>query len=384
MIKVLLITNRFPAHPDDGASPFVADFVSGLKRHDIETTVLTPHHDAPVYEFTDNVIRFEWGEGGKTIGSLPKLSPGSWLKIASYFRHGNEEVLRLHRERQFDFCLALWAAPSGIFARNLKLKTGLPYAVWCLGSDIHTYPRLPVVRGRIIDVLQDADRVYSDGYELGKRASELSGCQYRYLPSMRKVAYRVSKNEKTEKLFVCPGRVERSKGVFDLLKAFAGIAPEFPEWQLYFVGDGSARTVLEHRIEQYALAKRVKSLGFVKRENLYRAVAKSAAVIIPTHADSLPLTFGEAMQLQRPVIATDIGDLKYFIDKYGVGKTVSPHAADELADAMRDFIVNGPPGNGRFDECVSALSIDRAADAFADWLNARLEKDEREKEPSLC
>ncbi|MEZ5359951.1 MAG: glycosyltransferase [Candidatus Zixiibacteriota bacterium] len=383
MTKLLLISNRFPAHADDGASPFVADFVKGLARHDIDCTVLTPHHFADKYTYSDNVVRFQWGEEHKTIGSLPMVSPTSWLKIYSYFRNGYAEALRLHREKKFDFCLALWAAPSGIFARNLKLQTGLPYAVWCLGSDIHTYPKIPIVRGKIVDVLKDSARVYSDGHELGELASQLSGRQYHFLPSMRKVDYTFSKSEKTEKLFVCPGRVERSKGVFDLLDAFAKVAPEWPDWQLYFIGDGSARTVLEHRIEQYGLAKQVKSLGFVKGENMYRAVAKSSAVVIPTHADSLPLTFGEAMQLKRPVIATDIGDLKHFIERYKVGAVISPHAVDELVDALRDFIQDGPPTGSKFDECVNAISIDRAADTFVDWLSTQIEG-VGQREVSVC
>ncbi|MCK5126376.1 MAG: glycosyltransferase [candidate division Zixibacteria bacterium] len=384
MIKLLLISNRYPAHADDAASPFVSDFVKGLNRHDIETTVLTPYHFSEKYDNTENIVRFKWGEENQTIGSLSKYSPLSWLKIANYLYRGNNTAQQLHQTNKFDFCLALWAAPSGIFARNLKKKYDLDYAVWCLGSDIHTYPKIPVIRGQIISVLKQAERIYSDGYELGERASELCGKESFFLPSMRKVNYPPSKHEKREKLIVCPGRVEEAKGVYDLLEAFKIVSSEFPEWQLYFIGDGSARSELENRIEKYGLSNRVKSLGFVPRENMYRAIVKSSAVVIPTHADSLPLTFGEAMQLNHPVIATDVGDLRYFIEKYQVGTVVPAQSPEKLAEALRLFITNGTPVKQRFDECVNELNIDRAADSFADWLISYLSKDSVRRESVAC
>jgi hypothetical protein len=210
-IKLLLITNRYPAHKDDGASPFVADFVCGLEENGIDCTVLTPHHHADHYDDGNSIIRFKWGEDSCTIGSLPLYSPASWTKIVSYMRQGYREAERLHRINNYDFCLALWAAPSGLFARRLNKKFNLPYAVWCLGSDIHTYARLPIVGNMIIETLNNSDRVYSDGHKLGRMAERLSACRYHYLPSMRRIN-REHKNEgRRERLFICPGRVEKSK-----------------------------------------------------------------------------------------------------------------------------------------------------------------------------
>ncbi|MFH1701149.1 MAG: glycosyltransferase [Candidatus Zixiibacteriota bacterium] len=145
MTKLLVISNRYPAHPDDGASPFVFDFVKRLRQNEIDVTVLTPFHQAERYDDEYNAIRFKWSETKKTIGSIPKYSPRSWYKSYKYFRNGWSQTKTLHQEKKFDFVLALWAAPSGIFARKLKNLYSVPYAVWCLGSDIHSYARLPFV-----------------------------------------------------------------------------------------------------------------------------------------------------------------------------------------------------------------------------------------------
>jgi len=110
----------------------------------------------------------------------------------------------------------------------------------------------------------------------------------------------------------------------------------------------------------------------------------AAGVIIPTRCDSLPLTFGEAMQLKRPVIVTDIGDLKYFTEKYGVGLVVPPGSPNHLAEAMIRFISEKKEYGHGFDECVEELDIDRAADRFTDWLHNHLAHRTAAPEKALC
>jgi glycosyltransferase involved in cell wall biosynthesis len=383
--KLLIITNRYPAHNDDGASPFVADFVDGLKRNLVDCTVLTPFHRAKYYDDDNRVVRFHWGEDEHTIGSLPVVRPSSWKKIAAYFRGGYREAERLHKENDFDFCLALWAAPSGIFAHRLNRNYGLPYAVWCLGSDIHTYTKIPLVGNMILESLTASDRVYSDGHELGRMAERFSGCRYHFLPSMRKIGQEYISGEcKRERLFVCPGRVEESKGVFDLLEAFQIIAEKHNSWSLYYIGDGSARNKLEEKIESCGLTGRVKTLGFLKTGEMYRLINLSSAVVIPTHRDSLPLTFGEAMQLKRPVIVTDVGDLGYFTEKFGVGLIVPRRSPEHLADTLAKFITDKKEYKTGFEECVEELDIDAAADRFTRWLQNHLSHCLTPKEKSFC
>ncbi len=383
MPKLLIISNRYPAHADDGASPFVADFVRGLQRNDVECTVLTPYHYAEKYNEICRTIRFEWGEKDRTIGSLPKLSPISWHKIYKYFKNGMAIASELHEKNRFDLCLALWAAPSGIFARELKKKYNLPYAVWCLGSDIHTYPKIPIVRNQIIQTLKSADKIYSDGYQLGEMAEKLSGRQVDFLPSMRKVEYR-EYDARIENLFVCPGRVEESKGVFDLLEAFRRISNNNKSWSLYFIGDGSVLNPLKQRIKNYNLSQQVKCLGFVPRDKMYRVVSSSRAIVIPTHSDSLPLTFGEAMQLKKSVIVTDVGDLKVFTEKFDVGQVVPPNSPAKLADAMQNTISSTTTDNPKYKECLMELDIDKAADRFTGWMCEYIGGKQRQKEPAGC
>lgn len=371
--KLLIITNRYPANADDSASPFAADFVRAVRRTGIDCTVLTPFHEARAYDEDADVVRFHWGEDHRTIGSLPLYNPLSWSKIFRHIRAGSREAERLHLEKNFDFCLALWAAPAGLFARRLKKALGLPYAVWCLGSDIHTYPKMPVVKNLIIDVLKNSNRVFADSHALGGMAEALSGLECHFLPALRQITPPPYGSPAAQKnFFVCPGRVTGAKGVFDLLDAFRIVAERHKSWVLYYIGDGNARAKLLKQIKKYDLENRVLCPGYLATEEMIRVMSQARAIVIPTHVDSLPLTFGEAMQLERPVVVTDVGDLRLFTEKYEVGLVVPPASPDYLAEALEQIIDHGDQIKGKYDECVRELDTEQAADTFVKWLTEYL------------
>jgi glycosyltransferase involved in cell wall biosynthesis len=113
-------------------------------------------------------------------------------------------------------------------------------------------------------------------------------------------------------------------------------------------------------------------------------MSQSRAVIIPTRSDSLPLTFGEAMQLKRPVVVTDVGDLRHFTEKYEVGLVVPPASPDLLAEALVHMIDHGDEVKGRYDECVEELDIDQAADSFVQWLTEYMPARQEAQTPVSC
>ena len=74
-IKICLITNRYPAHPDDVASPFVRDFHLGLNKRGVEVFVFTPYYETEKISPDQNVIRFKWAGGKKVVGALNLFNP---------------------------------------------------------------------------------------------------------------------------------------------------------------------------------------------------------------------------------------------------------------------------------------------------------------------
>jgi len=171
---------------------------------------------------------------------------------------------------------------------------------------------------------------------------------------------------------------------FDLLEAFRSLAKQHHSWSLYYIGDGSAFSALQKEIKRYRLSDRVYQLGFLPTTEMCRLISLSAAVVIPTHADSLPLTFGEAIQLRRPVIATDVGDLRYFIEKFNVGLVAPPDSPEELAKVLDKFITEKRDFSHGFERCAAELDIDAAAGQFADWLKNHLFHKNITREAVVC
>jgi glycosyltransferase involved in cell wall biosynthesis len=104
-------------------------------------------------------------------------------------------------------------------------------------------------------------------------------------------------------LFV--GRLVREKGVFDLLRAYAQLAPSLrEELSLVLVGDGAARQELERQAAGIHPG-RIQFAGFLQREQLAAYYALAELFVLPTHSDPWGLVVNEAMACSLPVICAD-------------------------------------------------------------------------------
>lgn len=107
------------------------------------------------------------------------------------------------------------------------------------------------------------------------------------------------------KFFLYVGRFVRSKGIYDLLDAYAKLPEEARRVAgLVLVGDGEEREELMRRSREIP-AGQILFPGFVQRDELANFYAWSNALVFPTHSDPWGLVVNEAMACGVPVIATD-------------------------------------------------------------------------------
>jgi glycosyltransferase involved in cell wall biosynthesis len=99
------------------------------------------------------------------------------------------------------------------------------------------------------------------------------------------------------------GRFMAEKNQSELLKAFARLAPRFPDWKLKIVGEGELRPQLEAEVARLGLQERVSLPGVTK--DVAGEYARASLVVLPSLYESFGLVAAEALASGRAVLAFD-------------------------------------------------------------------------------
>ena len=169
---ILLLTSSYPMSaydPKAAAGLFVKDFAHELSKK-MQVSVLSQMTEkassgrATQFDSGIEVIRFPWIGMDRPLSTL--RFPKDLHLIFSVISGGMWASLRLSRQKKIDVILALWAIPSGIWALLLKCLYGMPYVVWCLGSDIWDYGSKPIMRKGVRIILRQSSVLFADGFQL--------------------------------------------------------------------------------------------------------------------------------------------------------------------------------------------------------------------------
>ncbi len=339
MLRLAIITNRYPRDPQDLASPFVHHFCDALSACGVQLAVLAPEVPGQGSECDPWVRRFHWTRDARVFGDLSLYNPADWIRLGRGLLRGREATRRFLEETRPDFALALWALPSGHWLSQFARANPLPYAVWCLGSDVQVWGRRPVGKGLVTRVLSEAACVYADGYALAEEAAMLSGRPCRFLPTfrpLRRAATAFDPQEPVRPYILYFGRMSRDKGVDTLLDAAKRLPPAFPS-RIVLCGPPAPGFDPHAEIASRSLGDRCTYLPPQPPALLAELVRGAATVVIPTRRDSIPLVLGEAIQMGTPVLCSDLPDLCAVLSRYHVGGVFPTGDPAALARAILEF-----------------------------------------------
>ena len=133
------------------------------------------------------------------------------------------------------------------------------------------------------------------------------------------------------------GRLDRAKGVFDLLAAGALLAPRFPALRLVFGGEGDA-VALRRRALDLGIGDRLELPGWLGPRERDEQLARASVFCLPSHAEGLPMAMLEAMAAGRAVIASSVGGIPETIVDGDNGLLVPPHDEPALARALAQVL----------------------------------------------
>jgi len=177
---------------------------------------------------------------------------------------------------------------------------------------------------------------------------------------------RDSRAPNDRKRFLAIGRLTAQKGFDLLLRAFAEIAAELPEWSVVLVGDGEERESLTALCRELGVEDRVYFAGRTSSvEEWYRA---GGVFVLPSRHEGRPNAMLEAMSAGLPVIVSDASSGPLEILGGGeAGLVVATENVHALADAMRR-VASDPRTRERFsDASFNRMGELQPQSVFVEW-----------------
>jgi len=138
---------------------------------------------------------------------------------------------------------------------------------------------------------------------------------------------------------VAMGTFKPEKGFDLLVRAFARVVSDHPDWSLTIWGDGSERGAIDRLRHKLGISDRVHLPG--RTQNPQSELAEGDLFVLSSRVEGFPNALVEAMAVGLPVIATDVGAVTEIVRPGVDGTIVRPGDERVLASAMDRLMGDG-------------------------------------------
>ena len=346
-MKIAIFTTSFPANGRTtvNAGVFVRDFAAALTDLGHEVWVLTPQKRDARHEFRHaRTIFFPWLGQEDSLTHINMKNPIGAARLASVVAMGRYAGAKLIREFQPDHVLCCWIFPSGFWARGPARAAGTKYSVWALGSDVWMLGKMVGMRGVLRTIAQGAHRAYADGVGLAREFSEISGTPVEFLATSRVLTVPENVAVGEGGYFLYLGRYHANKGVDLLVEAVSLARASLPgDFRLRVHGFGPLEAEVRETVRSRGLGDKIEILGPTSADDVALVLRRARGLIVPSRVESLPVVLCDALQMDIPILVTDVGDMGSLVREYDAGSVCKPEV-DDLAKALVEF-VRAPGGS---------------------------------------
>ncbi len=150
----------------------------------------------------------------------------------------------------------------------------------------------------------------------------------------------IKKREKTSLTVTFIGKLEKRKGILDLMDAIPLILDEKVKIEFVFVGTAMASPDKKMRMDIYILDKlkkytsQLSFMGFVNNDKLYKILEDTDICIFPSTWENFPTVCLEAMSAGKTVIGTDSGGMAEIIDDGRTGFLIPPSSPIKIKELI--------------------------------------------------
>jgi glycosyltransferase involved in cell wall biosynthesis len=346
MLKIAVVTAHFPSsgQPTHGRSAYQTLRVLARKA---DVQVFYPHAAYPSWLKPRSRIY----DSFDTSYSVPDVKAGYYeypaLPLVSRpFNGWMAARVLLPRVRRFapDLVFSYFLYPDGYAALKIGKRLGVPVVAMSVGSDVHSIgDRLSVMHTRT--VLRNADflaaisrdlrdRMVAMGAPPEKIRTVINGCDLSaFHPENRLEARRKLGIDPAAESIVYVGRMDVKKGLRELVEAAASLHPLRSNLQVYMVGEGPDRPLIEGVILANNATGYIHALPECTFDEVAIWMASSDLVTLPSYMEGCPNVVLEALACGRPVVATNVGGIPEILDDE-CGRLVPPRDSGALAEAF--------------------------------------------------
>ena len=142
---------------------------------------------------------------------------------------------------------------------------------------------------------------------------------------------------KNRPVFVSVGRLHTRKGYHKLMDAHHKLLKEGFGHSVVIIGDGEELPNL--LLQQKNLGVEETFIFAGNKMNPYPYIKNADFFIMPSESEAWPLVISEALILQKPIIATKVGDVELMIEDDKTGHLIR-YETSEIYEAMKKFLTD--------------------------------------------
>jgi glycosyltransferase involved in cell wall biosynthesis len=158
-----------------------------------------------------------------------------------------------------------------------------------------------------------------------------------FAPSLeRRARMRAEMGAGSEFIWLTAGRIVPAKDYPNLLRAFARVRAAYSETRLWVAGNGDVDELSDLIVfaDELNLRGQVRWLGL--RRDMAALLDAADGFLLASAWEGMPLAAGEAMAMEKPVAATDVGGVRELMGETGF--IVPAKSPEALAGAMLEWM----------------------------------------------
>ena len=345
-MKIAFLTPEYP-HPKTGSSggigTSIKNLASGLSAEGCSVRVL-------VYGQKEETIFDDNGITIQQIQNVKFKGLSWWLTRKKLERIVN----RLYANNEID----LVEAPDWTGITSFIQPKKCPIVIRLNGSDTyfcHLDHRPVKWFNKFLErrALQKANGLLSVSQFTADVTNEVFGLQKKFtiIPNCIDIDFfndNDNGNDDGNKTILYFGSLIRKKGLLELPFIFNAVIQKNPDTQLILIGkdvpdvvsgNSSTWTMMQQLFTVEAL-KNVNYLGSIPYEEIKAHIKAAGVCVFPTFAEALPVSWIEAMALQKPIVASNIGWANEVIEEGVEGFLVDPKDHQQYAIRILELLEN--------------------------------------------